>query len=279
MFHRAYKPIGKRYLRLFQCSIVISVFLSCNVFGPRAIAADQPEYVTSFDPAKGFKPAQTDLTEIFLQIAGSLECYGSPVPYLRHMKAEHTRIEAKYQARFGKPPTSYRPAYMTDEFMDKFAANWSILSAKLGLESTVKDIGGLMRDAILGTRRTGTTIVEIFNQHQKQVFDSMAGKPSEGADFDALKAQLITQLELDRTNVDEGKYEVARRDAVRSTVIIRGVVLTLFAKLDKNLKPADAAKIKAALTSVFIDVGRMAQSELEVGISEWALQHSQAASK
>ncbi len=107
----------------------------------------------------------------------------------------------------------------------------------------------------------------------------MAGKPSEDADFDGLKAQLITQLELDKTSVDEGKYEVVRRDAVRSTVIIRGVLVTLFSKLDQNLKPADAAKIKAALNSVFIDVGRMAQSELEAGIAERALQRSQSASK
>ena len=34
----------------------------------------KPEYPASFDPAQGFRPAQADLTEVFLQIAASLEC-------------------------------------------------------------------------------------------------------------------------------------------------------------------------------------------------------------
>ena len=38
-----------------------------------ALGADRPEYFASFDPAKGFKPAQDNLTQVFLQIAGSLE--------------------------------------------------------------------------------------------------------------------------------------------------------------------------------------------------------------
>ena len=52
--------------------------LACHTV---AFAGDkQPEYLASFDPAKGFKPAQSDLTEVFLQLAGSLEYYGSPEP-------------------------------------------------------------------------------------------------------------------------------------------------------------------------------------------------------
>ena len=43
----------------------------------------KPEYFSSFDPAKGFKPAQRDLTEVYLQLAASLENFGSPEPYLR----------------------------------------------------------------------------------------------------------------------------------------------------------------------------------------------------
>ena len=46
--------------------------------GVSAKAEPKPEYLASFDPAKGFKPAQRDLTEVFLQIAGSLEANGSP---------------------------------------------------------------------------------------------------------------------------------------------------------------------------------------------------------
>ena len=280
LFHMNRKFQACRYLGkinwslfAFSCGFLITV-------AARAATTDQPpEYLTSFDPTKGFKPAQTDLTEIFLQIAGSLESYGTPVPYLRHMKAEHERIEAEYQKRRGTAPKSYCPSYMTSAYLDQFAANWNVLSAKLGLEPVAKDIGGLMRDAILGTRRTGTTVVEILNQHQKHVFDRMAGKETADADFVALQSQLITRLELDKASVDDRTYEIARRDAVESALIIRGVTMKLFARLDQNLKPADAAKIKAALTMIYIDTGRMAQSELEAGIAEWASQQQQTASK
>ncbi len=164
MFHRIIKfLIDSRLHRISIVVFAIACGFSITMAATLRAANQAPEYLASFDPSTGFKPAQADLTEIFLQIAGSLECYGSPVPYLRHTKADHTRVEAEYRARFGTVPKSYCPAYMTDEYLDRFAANWNVLSAKLGLEPTVKDIGGLMRDAILRTRRTGTSIVEIFN--------------------------------------------------------------------------------------------------------------------
>ena len=46
-------------------ALVLSIFATAN-------AAERPEYLQSFDPVKGFKPAQRDLTEIYLQLAGSL---------------------------------------------------------------------------------------------------------------------------------------------------------------------------------------------------------------
>ena len=96
-------------------ALFLAFILTCQT---ASFAADRSEYLASFDPAKGFKPAQTDLTEIFLQIAGSLEYYGSPEPYLRHMAKEHERIEALYLQKNGKAPTSHRPAYMTDEYIN-----------------------------------------------------------------------------------------------------------------------------------------------------------------
>ena len=244
-----------------------------------AIASERPEYLASFDPAKGFKPAQTDLTEIYLQLAGSLEFYGSPEPYLHHMQAEHERIETKYQRKYGRVPQSHRPAQLTAESLTRVCSNWKTLSPKLGLERLTKDIGHLMRNAIKGTRNTGTIIVEIFNQHQARVFGSMAGKGDEHADFDALKSELVTQLELDKSDVNEERYEIPRRDAVSYAVIIHGITTKLFNKLDANLKPVDAGNIKAAILSVFDDVGRMAQSELEAGIAEWALESKTATAK
>ena len=243
-----------------------------------ALADDkQPEYLASFDPAKGFKPAQSDLTEVFLQLAGSLEYYGSPEPYLRHMKAEHARIEAEYRAVFGTEPKSHRPVYMTDEYFEKFAANWKLLSPKLGLEPLTRDIGNLMRDAINGTRGNGTMLVEIFNHHQARVLAAMAGQERGAADFNALKSDLITGLELDKKVIHDETYRISQRDAVGFALPIRGDILGLFTRLDASLKPADAERIKAVILSVFTDVGRMAQSELEAGIAEKALDRQTAA--
>jgi hypothetical protein len=243
-----------------------------------ARGADRPEYFASFDPAKGFKPAQENLTQVFLQIAGSLEQHGSAEPYLRHMAKEHGRIEALYLRKYGTASKSYRPAYMTDEYLNRLSANWNLLSPKLGLEAFAKEVGHGMRNAIKGTRGTGTIIVEIFNYHQSKVFNSMAGKGNGPADFETLKSQLISRLELDKPSVDEERYEIARRDAVSFALGIQGDTIKLFKRLDEGLKAADAERVKAALTSVFIDVGRMAQSELEAALAEWALTKSSTAS-
>ena len=79
--------------------------------------------------------------------------------------------------------------------------------------------------------------------------------------------------------MNEERYEIPRRDAVSYAVIIHGITTKLFNKLDANLKPVDAGNIKAAILSVFDDVGRMAQSELEAGIAEWALESKTATAK
>ncbi len=248
-------------------ALLIGLLLAGQTF---LLAGDQPEYLQSFDPAKGFKPAQRDLTEIFLQLAGSLEFYGSPEPYLRHMQKEHSRIEALFLKKVGNAPKSYRPSYLTDRYIDRVAANWNALSPQLGLGPFAKEVGEDMREAIKGTRGTGTMVVEIFNKHQTRVFNRMAGKQTGSADFDELKSQLIFNLELDKKVVDEGKYEVSRRDAVSYAIIIHGLTTKLFQRLDQGLKAEDAERVKTVLTSVLMDVGQMAHSELEVGLAEWA---------
>ena len=128
-------------------ALFFGFMLTCQT---ASFAADRPEYLASFDPAKAFKPARTDLTEIFLQIAGSLECYGSPEPYLRHMAKEHERIEALYLQKNGKAPTSYRPAYMTDDYINRLSKNWNLLSPKLGLEPFATRRLAVMNLAIRG---------------------------------------------------------------------------------------------------------------------------------
>lgn len=249
-------------------ALTIGLVLGCRTL---VLANQPPEYLQSFDPQKGFKPAQKDLTEIFLQIAGSLEFYGSPEPYLRHMASEHKRIDEKYQKKYGKLPTSRRPENLTDDYIDLFSRFWQRLSPGLDLEPFAKEIGNAMRDGILGTRGSGTMIVEIFNEHQNQALDAMAGKGSKPADFETLKTELTTRLELDKARVDDRNYSVPRRDAVRSAFIIRGITTKLYKRIDDALKPADALRIKTVLSAVFLDVGKMAQSEFEIGIAEWAI--------
>ena len=234
-------------------------------------SAVEPSKQVAFDAAKGFIPAQRDLTEIFLQIAGSLEHHGSPVPYLQHMQTEHVRIAALYQRKHGKPLTGYLPQHMTAEYINRLSANWKLLSPDLELDKFAKDAGRQMRDAIQGTRGTGTILIDIFNQHQKRVFDSMTGKSTKVSDFEALKSEVVTRLEVDKKVVDESRYEVAQRDAVSYAIIIHGTTMKLFQRVDRSLKPADAERVKTVLTSIIMDIGKMAQSELEVGIVEWAI--------
>jgi len=257
-------------------SFLIGLILACQI---PALAGESPEYLQSFNPTNGFKPAQKNLTEIYLQLAGSLEYYGTPELWLRHEMSEHKRIEAKYQQKYGKPSKSYCPAYMTDEYIDRLAKNWNALSPKLELKPFAQEAGHFLRLSIKGTRDTGTIIVEIFNQHQARVFDAMTRAGGEVPNFNSLKSQLITRLELDKKEINDSGYDIPHRDAVSYAIIIHGSTMKLFRKLDASLKPADAERIKAALTSVFMDVGRMAQSELEAGIAEWALDNQTTASK
>jgi hypothetical protein len=260
---------------------IIAVFiLALALTNPfPSAASDASELRVFFEPAKGFKPAQQDLTEIFLQIAGSLEHYGSPVPYLRHIAGEHERIQGLYRQKLGKQPISYRPSHMTDKYLDRFSANWTVLSAKLNLAPFTKEVGHLMRDAILGTRGRGVITVEILNRHQARVFDAMTSKNAEPVGFAVLKADLIKTLELDQRFVNEWKYEIPRRDAVTFALAIRDQTNQLFAKIETAYIAADAAKLKSAISCVYLDVGLMAHSELEAGLAEWAFEQHLAKTK
>lgn len=116
----------------------------------RIRAEDQTPYAPYFNPANGFKPAQRDLTKIFLQMAGSLEHFGTPEPYIRHVLAEHTRIAAKYKSATGKDDTAL-PTYLTDDFVEHLLGNWKKLTPGLKLDSLCRQSGRNMRLAIMGT--------------------------------------------------------------------------------------------------------------------------------
>jgi hypothetical protein len=233
----------------------------------------KPPYLAFFNPANGFKPAQTNLTHIFLQLAGSLEHSGTPEGYLRHMQKEHARIAAKFSAKTGKPYQGRLPTHMTDAYVDKLIANWNLLSPKLKLDALAKDAGRCAREGIRGTRDTGTIAVEIFNQHQKIVADEMASGAPQKTGFEELRKRLEVDLEYNKKEISMVGYDGSRRDAISYALIFEGIQADLFDQIDKAIPPAKANQIKAAITGVFMDLGRMAQSELEIGIVEWALDH------
>jgi hypothetical protein len=112
---------------------------------------------------------------------------------------------------------------------------------KLPLEPWAKEFGHLMRDAHLGTRGTGTSIIKILNRHQQNVLDAMSGKGERAADFESLRTESVRELELDKKTVDEGKCEVARRDAVSYAITVHGITTKLFEKVDADYKQEDAA--------------------------------------
>ena len=253
---------------LTACASAICALLVC--LPAAAQNSSNPAYVAFYNPAKGFKPAQPNLTEIFLQIAGSLEYSGSPEAYLRHMQQEHARISRKFAAVTGQAQVSRMPAHMTPEYIDRMISNWNVLSPKLGLEALAKEIGRCTREGIRGTRDTGTLAVQIFNDHQKLVAAQMQSIEPQTAGFEQLRTKLETQLEFNKTEIDTTGYEITRRDAVTYASVARVTFKRLFSKIDTALPPDKAAQIENAITGVFLDLGRLAQSELEIAILELA---------
>lgn len=256
-------------IRYLHCLLAVA---SALLFTPVIRAADEaPEYTRFYQPAKGFKPAQTSLTDAFLQLAGSLEHHGSPEPYIRHILAEQSRISALYRKKTGKEPSGRLPAHFTAAYTERLIGNWKTLSPKLGLDSFAKDSGRCTREAIRGTRDTGTIVIESFNEHQKAVIKGMKSGSMKGADFEALRARLAGELEFDKPKIDLSGYETARRDAVSYAIVFRGVRKELFGKLDAALTPKDSEQVKAVIDSIFLDLGRLAQAEFELAMLEWAL--------
>lgn len=118
---------------------VAALFAPCQ---PLAAAPEgkPPPYLEYFDPAKGFKPGQRNLTKIFMQLAGSLEHYGSPEPYIRYVMAVHKQQGGKDC-----------PDYLTDEYVEDIIARWNRLSKNLMLDAIARNAGRNMRLAIQGT--------------------------------------------------------------------------------------------------------------------------------
>lgn len=235
-------------------------------------AGAPPEYTRYFDPAKGFKPAQRNLTEAYLQAAASLEHFGSPEPYLRHMLAEHDRIHKLAMKAVGQNARSCRPTSMTDEHVEKLIANWNKLSPVLHLDAVAREIGEDVRNGIRGVLDKGTIAITLLNEHQKQVLDNMSSSKERGLGFLQLQAKLITELELDKPSIDTRGYEITRRDAVSYADLARATMIELRSKLTKTLPAEKADQIADAIQNVFISLAELVHSEFEAGIQEWSLQ-------
>lgn len=152
MFHYASNPLRNSYLN----ALIAIIFL--------LIALNQRGQSTEkfYDPSKGFKPAQSSLTQIMLQLAGSLEHHGSPEPYIRHVIAEHKRIDAKYAKATGKTKGSSRPAYLTDEKVEILLNNWKRIEKPLQFNDMCRKCGVYMRHAIQGSwNKTADELVTI----------------------------------------------------------------------------------------------------------------------
>lgn len=260
-------------MKLVHKSLIACAVAVCALFMTTAVAEDakSPEYLRFYNPDTGFKPARANLTEIFLQVAGSLEAHGSPEPYLRHMQKEHERVSAKFAAKTGKRHQSRMPDYMTPEYIDRVVANWNLLAPRLGLDAFAKETGKFVREGIRGTRDTGTIAVEIFNAHQERVVEQMKTGERGGEAFEELKAKLYTELEFGKPYVDMKGYDVPRRDAVSYVLIFQGTEDKLFAKIDGGVPPQNAKKLKSVIRGALLDLGRLAHSELEIGILDLAL--------
>lgn len=217
------------------------------------------------DPAKGFKPAQSSLTSIMLQLAGSLEHHGSPEPYIRHIMAEHKRIDAKYAKATGKTKGSSRPAYLADKYVENLISNWKKLEKPLKLDELCRESGKNMRYAIQGSwnktpdewvagekhlnkqqriRYLGLLRKKYFNREDLPEVDRFY---ADGGGWDKLsddgKAQVSLRLHLGRAKSGQRKKYWKSRDG--GTIIItifneyQDKLVTDLEKKDKGIVNSD----------------------------------------
>lgn len=262
-------------MKLIHKSLMPLIPATCIFFLPPFPLANaqesNPPYLTHYDPSKGFKPAQANLSEVFLQIAGSLECHGSPEPYLRHMQKEHARISALYTQKTGKEHPGRMPSHLTDAYIDQLVRNWNTLSPPLQLEPFAKEIGRCAREGIMGTRLSGTYAVQIFNEHQKLVAAKMRGESTQPAGFEELRQRVEKELLFGQLGASAEGYEITRRDAVSYALVITDQFWRKSEQIRAAAQPEKAAQINRSLMEWFLDVGYVAQSELEIGILESAV--------
>ena len=197
----AHNPLKFRYL-----AVVLPLLLA----SPSNCVAE-PAYAAYFNPDDGFKPVQPSLAKAFLKLAGSLEHFGTPEKYIRHVLAEHERIDAAHHAKGGKG--SSRPAYLTDEYADTLIASWNKMATPLELENFCRQAGKNMRYAILGTKNM--TVSELvlletkLNEKEITTYRDLLGKQYfKKTDFKAMEAFYETAYDK---LTETGQTQISRR--------------------------------------------------------------------
>lgn len=203
MFHHIHKSL------IF--SLLASIFLGGFSGLEGELFAQAPKnpspHPGSFDPNAGFRPAQRNLTSVFYQLAGSLEHYGEPWPYLRHIRAEHDRIAAKYREKTGREMVPYLPDSISEEYIEEMSRNWNELAPKLKLEQLTKDSGRSLRLAIDGEKNQGTSLILLFNWHADRVYQDIISGGERHVGYRQLREELLKL-------VNEGETDfLARRES------------------------------------------------------------------
>lgn len=147
-------------------------------------------YIANFNPDKGFKPSQRNFEMIWLQLAGSLEHFGSPEPYLRHMMKEFERVDAASVKATGKAGTN-RPPFFTDEYIEREIKNWNTIAPTLALEGFSKNSGRNIRYAMMGSWSMSVTemasLEKKLTPEEADAYKKLLAKPSFAkSDFSAL---------------------------------------------------------------------------------------------
>jgi hypothetical protein len=240
------------------CLLAIGALVPLSVEAGE-MPAKPPEYLASFDPAKGFKSAQTDLTAIFLQLAGSLELYGSPEPYFRHVAAEDVRVEKLYVQTRGKQ-TSIRPTFLTDDALDQFAKNWNHLAPKLELDALAKQVGASIRLSITPSAGTRTPFELLVERQQKTVHNRLVGNRDAGEATNAFN-EAIAKLGKEADSPFHSVHEKIDQ---------------IVAALDRGLSKSDAERVKSFIGDAMFNVGAAVESELVAGYLGGALSSDKA---
>jgi hypothetical protein len=133
---------------------------------------------------------------------------------IRHVLAEHKRIDTKYFKATGKIGTA-RPAYLTDEYCDNLLNNWKKLEKPLQLDQLCRDSGRYMRHAIRGSWHKSPDELaaeeDKLNATQKKTYRTLIEKPFfKKSDFPALDAFYADGAGYDNLS-QAGKGEMSQR--------------------------------------------------------------------